>query len=73
MFLRQAYIEEEDNLTKRLIQKLQQKRDSGEITEDQYEEQYETAMQDFRLRFAQIMDNASFLAYKTYKNQPWQE
>lgn len=68
MLLRSAYIEEEDNRTKMIIQKLQRQRDSGEITDHEYEEKYESTMQDFRLRFAQVMDGKSWIAYNTYKN-----
>lgn len=66
MFLMQAYIQSEDHKTKRAIEKLQRQRNSGEINDSEYEEKYETVMQDFRLQFAQIMDGRSWQAYNTY-------
>lgn len=67
MYLMTKLLEIEDHLTQRTIEKLQQKRNSGEISDGEYEERYETVMQDFRLRFAQVMDGRSWEAYNTYK------
>jgi hypothetical protein len=68
MFLRQILLEEEEHLAKRTISKLQRDRDSWAITDQEYEEKYETIMTNLRLRFIQVMDGASIESYKTYKN-----
>lgn len=62
-------LEVDEKVAKWQISKLQRDRDTGVLTEDEYEERYETVMQNLRLRFAQIMDGASWEAYNTYKNE----
>lgn len=61
-------IHSQDEITKEAIRKLQMRRDSGEISDELYEEQYEYIMDDFRLKFAIIMDGRSVEAYNSYKN-----
>ena len=56
MLLRQIHLEQEEQLAKRTIAKLQRERDSGAISEQEYDENYERVMQDYRLKFAQVMD-----------------
>jgi hypothetical protein len=63
-------IHDNDEITKEAIRKLQMRRDSGEISEDMYEAQYEYVMDSFRLKFAILMDGRSLEAYNTYKNEP---
>lgn len=70
MLLRQIHLEQEEQLAKRTIAKLQRERDSGAISEQEYEENYERVMQDYRLKFAQVMDWASWEVYNSYKNEP---
>lgn len=65
MLLRQIHLEQEEQLAKRTIAKLQRERDSGAISEQEYEENYERVMQDYRLKFAQVMDWASWEAYNS--------
>ena len=69
MLFRCKLLESDEENTKRLIAKYQRDRDSWAITDLEYEEKYESVMQDFRLRFAQILDGASWDAYNTYKNE----
>jgi hypothetical protein len=61
-------VHDNDEITKNAIRKLQMRRDSGEISEELYEEQFEFVMDSFRLKFAIIMDGRSLEAYNTYKN-----
>lgn len=68
MLLKLALLEEEEQLAKRTISRLQLSRDRWEITDDEYEQKYETIMQNLRLRFAQVMDERSAEIYKTFKN-----
>lgn len=67
MLLIRSLMEAEEAHAKHIISKLQRDRDCGAITDEEYEEQYETVMQNLRLRFAQVMDWASWEAYKNYK------
>lgn len=67
MHLMVKLLETEDNLTQKKIEKLQRQRNTGEISDDEYEGEYESVMQDFRLRFAMVMDGRAWDAYKTYK------
>jgi N-formylglutamate amidohydrolase len=53
MILRQSYDLELD--TKEKIQRLQLKRDSGEMTEDEYEDKYESVMQDYHLQLLRVL------------------
>lgn len=68
--IRFSVLEIDNEVAKRKISKLQRDRDTWVISEDEFEQSYETVMQDLRLRFAQIMDGASWEAYKLYRNEP---
>jgi uncharacterized membrane protein len=56
MSLLQSHIQSEDDKTQRTIERLQRQRNTGEISDEEYEEKYESTMDAFRLRFAQVMD-----------------
>ena len=58
---------------KREIAKLQRQRDTGEITDDEYDDKYNAVMDKERFRFFAILDWRSLEAYNTYKNElpPW--
>jgi flagellar biosynthesis chaperone FliJ len=66
MLLRQTLLEEDEEKAKRDIAKLQRDRDSWAITNWEFEDKYETIMQNLRLRFAQVMDWRAWDSYKTY-------
>lgn len=66
MLLRQIHLEQEEQLAKRTIAKLQRERDSGVITDDEYDDKYNAIMDSLRLRFAQVMDGASYDAWRNY-------
>ena len=53
---------------KREIAKLQRQRDTGEITDDEYDDKYNAVMDKERFRFFAILDWRSLEAYNTYKN-----
>lgn len=53
--LREAYIEVQEKIYDREIKKEMQRRDSGEITDDEYERRYERIMQDRRLKILQLL------------------
>lgn len=55
MILRQAYIDQAEHETAEKIRKLQMKRDSWEISDDEYEEKYESVMQDYRLKVLSLL------------------
>jgi len=48
-------VHDHDESTKESIRKLQMKRDSSEITEDEYEERYEEIMAYYRSEFLKIL------------------
>lgn len=56
MVLRHAYCELEEKQTADKIRKLQQRLNSWEIKEQEYEEKYETLMQDYRLKVSNIIN-----------------
>ncbi len=53
---------------KREIARLQRQRDTGEITDDEYDDKYNAVMDKERFRFFAILDWRSLEAYNTYKN-----
>ena len=53
---------------KREISKLQRQRDTGEISDDDYDEKYNAVMDRERFRFFAILDWRALEAYNTYKN-----
>lgn len=53
---------------KREIARLQRQRDTGEITDDEYDDKYNAVMDKERFRFFAIVDWRSLEAYNTYKN-----
>lgn len=60
MLLKQTLLEQEENTAKHRISRLQRDRDCGVITDEEYEEKYETVMQNLRLRYASIMWHSDF-------------
>ena len=66
--IRFSLLEIDEESAKKQISRLQRERDCGVITEGEFEDKYETVMQNLHLRFAQVMDGASWEAYNTYKN-----
>ena len=62
-------INDNANEAKMEISKLQRQRDTGEITEDEFEDKYNAVMDRERFRFFAILDWRSLEAYNTYKNE----
>ena len=54
---------------KREISKLQRQRDTGEISDDDYDEKYNAVMDRERFRFFAILDWRALESYNTYKNE----
>lgn len=59
MLLKVALLEQEENQAKHRISRLQRDRDCGVITDEEYEEKYETVMQNLRLRYADLMGRSA--------------
>ena len=56
MELRKAYIDCEEQKYARRISKEQQRRDSGEIDDAEYESRYEAIMDDRRIKIMHLID-----------------
>ena len=55
MLLRQAYIQDEEKKYAQRISREQQKRDSWEISDDEYESRYEAIMDDRRIKILALL------------------
>jgi len=62
-------INDNANEAKREISKLQRQRDTGEITEDEFDDKYNAVMDRERFRFFAILDWRSLEAYNSFKNE----
>lgn len=60
-------MQEEEISTRRKIEKLQRDFAVWLLSEDQYEDRFESVMQDFRLKLIQVMDWDKYESYKMYK------
>ena len=55
MFLRERYIEIEEEKSKNEIAKLQRQNQTGEISDDEYDDKYNTIMDNLRIRFLNLI------------------